>query len=246
MQTRTSVPLRLYLLELAHYEANGVPVQGYLIQTSDGMNILIDTGWPQEIIGAYKRPGSLGVHMDEEDFVVHQLATLGLTPRDIHLLICTHFDPDHSGNHDAFPWAELVVQRTHYEVAKASSEQRFTMNRRHWDHPALRYRLVDGDTELLPGIDVLETSGHVPGHQSVLVRLPETGPVLLAIDTITSMADRDPEQRAPSPWHMDDAGVRASTRKLFELARREHVTLIVHGHDPVQWQTLKKAPDYYH
>jgi N-acyl homoserine lactone hydrolase len=161
-------------LELAHYEANGVPVQGYLIQTSDGMNILIDTGWPQEMIGDYKRPGSLGVHMDEEDFVVQQLARLGLTPRDIHLLICTHFDPDHSGNHDAFPWAELVVQRTHYEVAKASSEQ-----------------------------------------------------------------------RAPSPWHMDEAGVRASTRQLVELAQREHVALIVHGHDPIQWQTLKKAPDYY-
>jgi hypothetical protein len=46
-------------------------------------------------------------------------------------------------------------------------------------------------------------------------------------------------------WHMDDAGVRASTRKLVELAQREHVALIVHGHDPVQWQTLKKAPDYY-
>ncbi len=97
MRPVTSFPLRLYLLELAHYEANGVPVQGYLIQTSDGMNILIDTGWPQEMIGAYTRLGSLGVHMDEEDFVVHQLATLGLTPRDIHLLICTHFDPDHSG-----------------------------------------------------------------------------------------------------------------------------------------------------
>src|SRR5262245_1741160 len=94
MKQVTSFPLRLYLLELAHYEDNGVPVQGYLIQTSDGMNILIDTGWPQGMIGAYKRPGNPGVHMDEEDFVVHQLETLGLTPRDIHLLICTHFDPD--------------------------------------------------------------------------------------------------------------------------------------------------------
>jgi hypothetical protein len=36
------------------------------------------------------------------------------------------------------------------------------------------------------------TGGHVPGHQSVLVRLPETGPVLLAIDAVPAAAYFDP------------------------------------------------------
>src|SRR5512135_801914 len=53
-----------------------------------------------------------------------------------------------------------------------------------FDHPALRYRLIEGDTELRPGLTLLETSGHAPGHQSVLVRLPQTGPVLLTIDAV--------------------------------------------------------------
>jgi len=44
---------------------------------------------------------------------------------------------------------------------------------------------------------------------------------------------------------MDAAGVRASTRKLVELARREGVALVVFGHDAQQWPALKKAPDYY-
>ncbi|QBD83348.1 N-acyl homoserine lactonase family protein [Ktedonosporobacter rubrisoli] len=241
----SSFPSRLYLLELAHLEDSGIPFPGYLVQTSDGTNILIDTGWPQERIGAYKQPGGTGLHMDEADFVVHRLATLGLRPSDINVLICTHLDPDHAGNHDAFPEAELVVQREHYEFAKASSDSRFLVNRQHWDHPSLRYRLIDGDMQLLPGIDLIKTSGHCPGHQSVLVRLPETGPVLLTIDAIPSQADLDPEQRALSPYDMDEAGVRASTRKLVEIARRERVTLIIHGHDPIQWKTLKRAPDYY-
>ncbi len=245
MSTVIPSPLRLYLLELARDEAHGVPMPGYLIQTRDETNILIDTGWPLEMIGAYKRPGSIGIRMDEEDFVVRQLATLGLTPRDIHLLICTHFDPDHSGNHDAFPEAEFVVQREHYEVAKASSDYRFLVNRQHWDHPSLRYRLIDGDVQLLPGLDLIKTSGHCPGHQSVLVRLPETGPVLLAIDAIPSTADLDPEQRTLGPFDMDEASLRASTRKLVEVARREHVALIIHGHDPIHWKTLKRAPEYY-
>ena len=47
-----------------------------------------------------------------------------------------------------------------------------------------RIRLEDGDTELLPGFELTSTSGHVPGHQSVLVRLPKTGAVLLTIDAV--------------------------------------------------------------
>lgn len=98
---------------------------------------------------------------------------------------------------------------------------------------------------LLPGLELIETSGHVPGHQSVLVRLPQTGPVLLAIDAIPAQRDLDPEKRLPSPYDMDEASVRASTRTLVELAQREQVKLIVHGHDAEQWKTLKKAPEFY-
>jgi N-acyl homoserine lactone hydrolase len=116
--------------------------------------------------------------------------------------------------------------------------------RHHWDQPALRYRLVDGDTELLPGLTVLATSGHVPGHQSVLVRLPETGPVLLAIDAVAMQRLFTPDRRA---WPMDDneEQLRASTRKLLDVVEREDVALVVFGHDGQQWQTLKLAPDYY-
>src|SRR5260370_36440265 len=134
MHTAIPSPFRLYLLELARDEAHGVPMPGYLIQTNDGLNILIDSGWPQEMIGAYKKPGNIGIRMDEEDFVVHQLATLRLTPRDIYLLICTHFDPDHSGNHHPFPCSDPVVQHDHYQAARESSQQRILMHRQHCDY----------------------------------------------------------------------------------------------------------------
>jgi N-acyl homoserine lactone hydrolase len=117
--------------------------------------------------------------------------------------------------------------------------------RAHWDHPGLRYRLIDGDTTLVPGVELVESSGHVPGHQSVLVRLPQTGPVLLAIDAVTQARQFVPERRELGPHDMDAAGVRASTRKLIELARREGAALVIFGHDAEQWPTLKKAPEYY-
>jgi len=118
--------------------------------------------------------------------------------------------------------------------------------REHWDAPSLRYRLVEGDVTLLKGIELLETSGHVPGHQSLLVRLPEMGPILLAIDAVPTALQLDPDTRIVFPINdEDEASTRASTRKLAEIARREGVALIIYGHDHKQWPTLKHAPQYY-
>ncbi len=233
--------MKLYLLQLAIHPENGIPAPGYLIQTDTGVNVLIDTGFPLR----HTIPGSTNSYVDEQSYIVNQLAALGLESRDIDFLICTHFDPDHSGGHDAFPESELVVQRSHFEVAHSGTHPRFEAMRSHWDHAQLRYRLIDGDIVLLPGIELIETSGHVPGHQSVLVRLPETGPVLLVIDAVARSEQFDADTRDIGSNDMDAHGVRESTRKLVELAQREHVALTVFGHDATQWQTLKKAPDYY-
>jgi N-acyl homoserine lactone hydrolase len=232
--------MRLYLFQMALMPTNGIPAISYLIQTDDGTNILVDTGFPRN----FEVP-SMDLRLDEGDYIVDQLAALGLSPHDIRYLVCTHFDQDHAGGHDAFPQAELIVQRRHYEVARAGTHPRFERMRAHWDHPSLRYRLIDGDTTLLPGIELIESSGHVPGHQSVLVRLRQTGAVLLAIDAVTQSAQFDADTRELGPHDMDLAGVRESTRRLVELARRESVALVVFGHDAAQWPTLKKAPDYY-
>jgi glyoxylase-like metal-dependent hydrolase (beta-lactamase superfamily II) len=79
--------------------------------------------------------------MHPEDCVVNRLASIGLQPDNIHFLVCTHFDPDHAGNHELFSRAELLVQRSHYEVARAG-HPRSQVVREHWDAPWLRYRLV--------------------------------------------------------------------------------------------------------
>lgn len=237
--------MKLYLMQLATMRPTGGPVPGYLIRMDDGTNVLVDTGIGREKIGAYRQSPDERMQMDEEDYVVNQLARLGLTAQDIHYLVCTHFDPDHAGNHDVFTAAELVVQRRHYEVARSGELERLQVARPHWDAPGLHYRLIDGDTELLPGITLVETSGHVTGHQAVLLHLPQTGPVILAIDAIPRSNLLDPETRPMTPFDLDEKGVRESTRKLVDLARREQAALIVHGHDAAQWQQLKKLPEFY-
>ena len=241
MTTQGLAPEKLYLLQLSR---TTVPVPSgklemvlgcYLVVTGDGKHILIDTGFPPDVPG--KPPG------ENDSDVIKQLADLRLSPDDIEIVIATHFDIDHVGYHDRFAKAEFIVQREHYTLAR-SGHRRFAAGRAHWDHPALRYRQVDGDTELLPGLTLVESSGHTPGHQSVLVRLPKTGPVLLAIDAVMLERLFTPERKA---WPLDDneEHLRASTRKLMGLVETEHVALVVFGHDGMQWQLLKKSPAFY-
>jgi N-acyl homoserine lactone hydrolase len=213
------------------------PVVCYLIQTGDGKNVLVDSG----VAADFEPPGMPTVERKAD--VIEQLADLGIRPDDVDILVCTHFDVDHAGYHDAFAAAELVVQRKQYELARGG-HPRYAAARAHWDHPALRYRLIDGDTERLPGLTLLETSGHAPGHQSVLLRLPRTGSVLLTIDAVPLQRAFTADRRA---WPSDDdeEQLRASTRKLLDLVEREGVALVIFGHDGQQWQTLEKAPAYY-
>ncbi len=209
----------------------------YLVELSDGRHVLIDTGYPPDV------PHPPGAVTENEKNVIEHLRDLNLRPDDVDILICTHFDVDHVGYHDAFTRAELVVQREHDELAR-SGAQRFASARSHWDHPSLHYRLVEGDTELVPGLTLLETSGHTRGHQSVLVRLPRTGPVLLTIDAAMFQSLLTPD-RPRTMADDDEAQLRASTRKLLDVIDREQVKLVVFGHDGAQWQGLKKAPEYY-
>ncbi len=228
-----------------------LPAPCYLIQTADGTNVLIDSGLP------HGRPAARGEGVEEAQVdslgrglviahgtdVIGQLAAIGVRPADIDLLICTHYDDDHAGNIGAFPNARLIVQRRQHDAARAG-DPRFARTRPQWDQPAARYWVVDGDTEVLPGIELIETSGHVPGHQAVLVELPETGPVLLAIDAVAVRAHFAAD-RPVGPTDADGAGALASTRKLLELVERRHIALVVFGHDGPQWSTLKHLPDFY-
>lgn len=237
--------MRLHLLHLGTMQPGNVPVPGYLIQTGEGANILVDTGWPRSFVEAPRNPPGLSIVMRPEDTIIARLGALGLGPQDIDYLVCTHLDDDHSGNHDLFTRAEVVIQREHHELARGG-HPRFAANRAAWGHPSLRYRPVEGDTELVPGVELLETGGHVPGHQSLLVRLPVTGGVLLAADAVMHRSMADADTRAMFVTDMDDeARIRQSTRKISEVAAREGVAFVVYGHDAEQWSALRHSPAFY-
>jgi N-acyl homoserine lactone hydrolase len=235
--------MRLYFMVLADRE-DGTPAPGYLVQTTSlegraPVNVLIDSGFPDSMIGRIYS----GWRITPQAQVLTQLASIGLKPGDIDLLIATHMDPDHAGNHNAFPRATVICQRAHFQWASRHEHVRTGGPGARWAQPQIRWQLVEGDTDVASGVRVIESPGHVPGHQSVLVTLP-TQKYLLAIDAIPRTSQLNPDTRHIGAFDMDEAAVRASTRKLRDLAGREGAQIIC-GHDAAQWRELTLLPASY-
>ena len=251
--------MKLYLINLGHCDVDKgmvltpgsdvgkrivIPIVGYLIETDDGTRILVDSGMhrkhiadPDATFRGTEFGNYLTVIMTPEDDIKNRLRELGLTPDDIDILISTHFHFDHAGNHADFANARIVTQREAHEYAKANPAP---FPRDIWDLPELTYDYVEGDVELVPGVELLQTNGHTPGHMSVLVRL-KNQPVLLAIDAIYTQ-----ENLAKDNWsgYMDPESAYTNAHRLVEIADREGALLIT-GHDPGQWAGLKMAPEFY-
>jgi hypothetical protein len=141
-----------------------IPIACWLIKTTDGV-VLFDTGVSPRAVPGLMRNDPLARFTDE-DLLVHRLDALGLETDTVGMVVMSHLHYDHAGGAHLFPKAELVVQKDEYAYAHypASFFEPFYY-RKNFDLPGYRWRLLDGDTELAPGLTVLRTDGHTPGQR---------------------------------------------------------------------------------
>lgn len=218
------------------------PASGFLIRADDGTNVLVDTGLsPEHLTNPEARAArpDVAVTMTPEDDVRYRLEELGLRPGDVSTVIQTHFDFDHCGGNRFFPHATFIVQREHYQYAK---EHRERCPAQDWDRPELTYRLVNGDLEVLPGVELVKTSGHAPGHQSVVLRGMQCGTVILTADAAHTHVEFEEELVAGTP---EDDDLVASIRKLKAIRDREQA-IVITCHDVDAWESAYRiSPEYY-
>ncbi len=234
---------RLTILDLGLFEVRGgerlIGIPGYLMETDRGDRILFDTGFPPAYAtdpGVASRDGlpTFGRLIDygPQQTASGALAALGLTPRDIALTILSHGHIDHVGSLPLFAHAPIVMTARE----RADPRPSYFGSAQPMDWPAATYHLIDADTPICEGLTLIATPGHTPGHLSALLDLPETGPVILAADAI-NRASEPAEHFADAA---DPEAARASANRLLALPG-----LLIYGHDPAQWQTLRKAPACY-
>jgi N-acyl homoserine lactone hydrolase len=222
-------------------ERVAIPVTCYLVRTGDA-TILFDTGISPRAVPGLVRNDRLA-RFGDEDLLVHRLDSIGLEPKDVDLVVISHLHYDHAGGAAIFDTSELVVQKDEYSYAHypAAFFASFYY-RKNFDLPGYRWRLLDGDTELVPGVTALRSDGHTPGHQSLLVELPETGPVILAGDSCYWQESIDKETPPGVVWD--------PTRAMHSIKRLKTIARLMGGrifpsHDPVFWASVIQAPDAY-
>jgi glyoxylase-like metal-dependent hydrolase (beta-lactamase superfamily II) len=210
----------------------------YLIRHSQGW-LLWDTGVTDAIAAMAQGQAPADprmTHWRRPKTLAAQLDQLGVNPSEIKFLAISHTHPDHIGNVGLFPSAMLLVQKAEYEWPTPLGVGRFKP-----DHPVTK---LEGDHDVFGdgGIVILSTPGHTPGHQSLLVRLPKTGVVVLSGD-VTHFKDNWEHRRVPEGNVNKDQTLQ-SMQRIADVLAKEHGELWI-NHDKAQRDSLKLAPEYY-
>jgi glyoxylase-like metal-dependent hydrolase (beta-lactamase superfamily II) len=165
-----------------------------------------------------------------------QLEQLGLKPDDVKAMAVSHTHPDHTGNVELFPQATLYVQKAEYDWPGANNEPRFKPS-----HPV---ELLSGDKDVFGdgSVTILSTPGHTPGHQSLLVKLPKTGAVVLSGDAV-HFKDNWDNRRVPSMNANKELSA-ASMQKIADTLDKDKAQLWI-NHDKAQRDSQKMAPEFY-
>ena len=91
-------------------------------------------------------------------------------------------------------------------------------------------------------VRLIATPGHTPGHQSLLVKLPNTGSLLLSGDAVHLKDDW--ENRRVPDINFDKEQTAASLQRMAEVLAKENAQLWI-NHDKAQRDSLKMAPELY-
>ena len=217
----------------------------YLIRRA-GEWMLWDSGFADALAALPEgQLGNRGMRMRRSKTLVAQLAELGLSPGDIRHLAFSHTHADHVGNANLFTRAALYIQQTEYDAAFGAEPARYGFN------PAAYEKLRDNTIVKLNGdrdvfgdgsVVILSTPGHTPGHQSLLLRLPRTGAVVLSGD-LAHFADNFEQRRVPG-FNFDKAQSLASMERIAALVKTERAQLWI-NHDSAQNARIAHSPRYY-
>jgi N-acyl homoserine lactone hydrolase len=155
-------------------------VRAFLIAHPQGL-FLMDTGFSPDDRAALETFAPVHIRP-----IRSVLAEHGVQPGDVRLIANCHFHSDHSGGNREFPGIPIFVQRA--ELAHLRATPDYSHGPSVADFPGAILEQIDGDAEPLPGIRIVPTPGHSPGHQSLVVET-KAGRVILGGQAVNFSSD---------------------------------------------------------
>ncbi len=210
----------------------------YLIKHARGW-MMWDTGVPDAVAAmpdglsaagggnVWKRPKT----------VVAQLQEIGIAAGDITLVAVSHTHGDHIGNVTLFGKATLLIQKAEWDWAFAPT--------RSFPFPAdVKSQKLAGDHDVFGdgSVRLLSTPGHTPGHQVAVVRLKNTGVVVLSGDAV-HFKDNWEKRRIPAMNTSKEQTI-ASLDRIAQVMKEQNAALWI-NHDKAQGDAAKRPPAFY-
>jgi N-acyl homoserine lactone hydrolase len=152
----------------------------------------------------------------------------GIDRAEITAIANCHLHLDHSGGNSRFPGLPIYVQKAEWAAAHEPDYTYLPSI----DFQGATYIEVDGEVEPLPGMRIIPTPGHSPGHQSLVIDSPD-GPLLLAGQAVYSRGEWVglPDAREGASTAGDREAYTRSIERLKALRPKEELF----GHDRQGW-----------
>ena len=202
-------------------------IYGFALSTPDGL-VLVDSGTQEghPLIDELYSPSVISI--------IDALHQADLDERDVIAIVNTHLHFDHCGQNHMFPQAPVWV--TEAELL-ASRHEFYTVPE--WASIEDSRLRLSSDFELVaPGVRLVHSPGHTPGHQSVVIDGDNTTEIIVG-QACYRCAEFELGKVAITDMH-DEDWIEAGRESLARL-RSLDPTYAYFSHDPVRYKRPKES-----
>lgn len=159
--------------------------------------------------------------------LVELLAQLQLKPEQVKYVGISHYHPDHTGQLASFPQATLLIGKGDWDVLTSPKPAANPAPFAHWIGGGGKVEPVPLDRDVFGdgSVVMLATPGHTPGHHSVLVKLRQTGYMLITGDLAHFRENYDTE--GVPPFNTNRSESLASLDRVKKIAANAKATIII-------------------
>ncbi|MEO1168811.1 MAG: N-acyl homoserine lactonase family protein [Pseudomonadota bacterium] len=214
----------------------------YLIRNGD-RHLLWDAGLPSALIDGPVTQGIFTVSLERN--IASQLAEIDVAVEDIDFLGLSHHHFDHVGQSPDFAASTLLLNARDVAALREGLNPQSAQILAPWLAGDAAITDFSGDHDVFGdgSVVILAMPGHTPGHSSLLVRLPETGNVLLTGDLYHFREQI--ENRGIPRFNTDRADTLASFERFLQIDQALDAMIVIQ-HDPGDLERLPAFPESAH
>ena len=165
--------------------------------------------------------------------ITDQLSQIHVKPEQVKFVGISHFHADHTGQLAPFKGATLLIGKGDWDGINANPPMggANVNGFKEWIAESRKVEPQSADKDVFGDgtVMVLRTPGHTPGHQSLLVRLKDKGPVVLVGDAVHFHENYN--NNGVPGFNYDRAQTLASIERIKDIAKHLKATVIIQ-HDP--------------